>query len=386
MNIFQLVWLNSFRNKSRFILTCLSVMVAFYLFSILVGINHALIANVNSINEYRLMTNHKVSITQSLPVNYQQKILSISGVNNVSYASWFGGFFKDEKNQLAVIAVDHQSYFNLYREYEIPIEQLENWKKTRTGLVVGQFIANKYGWKVGDKIPLTSSVWMNKSGSFNWEFTVSAIYKTSDNANNEKKLFFQHDYFDKGRAYSRYFASWLITGIEKNTNVDSVIQAIDMQFVNASAPTRTTTEQIFIKEQAQQFVDMAMVIKIVVVAVFFTLLLIVCNTMAQVNRERLNESAMMKALGFSSLFLIIQVYLESLWLISLGSLLGCIFAKISLIYVSALFADFLPGIAIGPSHYLTITFLALLTAGLCVFFPAISIKRLNISSTLGAKT
>jgi putative ABC transport system permease protein len=385
MSIFQLAWRNSFRKKTRFSLTCLSVMVAFFLFSLLAGVNHALTTNVSSDNQYRLMTSHKISLARSLPVNYQQKISAISGVDSVSYASWFGGFFKDESNQLAVLAVDHNSYFEMYDEYNIPKKQLEHWKKTRTGLVIGQAIATKYGWKLGDKVPLNSSIWMNREGTFTWYFTISAIYQSADSAGDEKRMFFQHVYFDKSRAYARNMASWFIPKVTFDANLDEVSQQIDALFVNANGATRTTTEQVFIKEQAQQFVDMAMVIKVVVIAVFFTLLLIVCNTMVQTNRERINESAMMKALGFSSRFLVAQVYLESVLLLALGALFGCVLAQLSLVYVTELFADFLPGIAIIPTYYITVTVLVLLAAAVCSLLPAFTLKRLTISHSLGAK-
>ena len=386
MNILQLVWVNSFRKKTRFSLTCLSVMIAFFLFSILAGINHALTSNVSSDNQYRLLTSHKISLARSLPINYQQKILAIAGVESVSYASWFGGFFKDETNQLAVLAVDHNSYFEMFDEYNMPERQLEQWKKTRTGLVIGQAIANKYGWKIGDKVPLSSSIWMNREGVFTWQFTVSAIYQSTGGRGDEKQVFFQHAYFDKGRAYARNTVSWFTPKVNRDTDVDVVSQKIDTLFANSNGATRTTTEQVFIKERVQQFVDMAMVIKLVVIAVFFTLLLIVCNTMVQSNRERLNESAMMKALGFSSGFLIAQVYLESFFLLALGALLGCLSAQLCLVYVSHLFTDFLPGIAIDNGHYLDVILLVFLAATLCSLLPALTLKHLTISNTLGAKS
>jgi len=385
MNILQLVWRNSFRKKTRFSLTCLSVMIAFFLFSILAGINHALTSNVSSNNQYRLLTSHKISLARSLPLNYQQKISALAGVESVSYVSWFGGFFKDETNQLAVLAVDHNNYFEMFDEYNMPAGQLEQWKKTRTGLVIGQAIANKYGWKVGDRVPLSSSIWMNRDGVFTWQFTVAAIYQSEGGASDEKQMFFQHAYFDKGRAYARNMVSWFTPKVHGDADVDVVSQRIDTLFANSNGATRTTTEQVFIKERVQQFVDMAMVIKLVVIAVFFTLLLIVCNTMVQSNRERLNESAMMKALGFSSRFLIAQVYLESFFLLALGALLGCLSAQLCLAYVSHLFTDFLPGIAIDNVHYFDVILLVFLAATLCSLLPALTLKRLTISNTLGAK-
>ncbi len=385
MNIFHLVWRNSFRKKTRFTLTCLSVTVAFFLFSMLAGINHALTANVSSNNQYRLITSHKISLTRSLPVNYQQKIAAIPGIEKVSYVSWFGGFYQNENNQLAVLAVDHHNYFDIFDEYKIPKAQLKQWKKTRTGLVVGQAMADKQGWKLGDKIPLSSSIWMNREGSFTWQFTLSAIYQSNNTGTDEKRIFFQHDYFDKGRAYARNMVGWLTPKIAAKADVDAVSMQIDDLFKNSNSATRTTTEQVFIKEQVQQFLDMAIVIKVVVVAVFFTLMLIVCNTMVQTNRERLNESAMMKALGFSSDFLITQVYLESLFILGLGAALGCILAQLSLASVSHLFADFLPGIAILTSHYVNVFLSVLAAAALCTLLPALSLRHLTISRTLGAK-
>ncbi len=385
MNLLMLVWKNSLRKKIRFSLTCLSVMVAFFLLTTLAGIDHALNISTSANNQYRLMTSHKISMTQSLPINYQQKIATIEGVEAVSYVSWFGGFFQNEKNQLGITAVEHNSYFSLFNEYKILTEQLVNWKNNRTGIIIGQAIANKYGWKIGDKVPLSSSIWMNREGSFSWEFTVEAIYQTEDVATDDKRIFFQHKYFDKARAYAQNSTSWFSTKISPNANSDKVIAAIDNLFANSTSATRTTTEQVFIKEQAQQFVDMAMVIKVVLIAVFFTLLLIVCNSMIQTIRERLNETAMMKALGFSSFKLIQQVYLESLLLLATGAITGCLLANLTLAQVQQKMADFLPGIAIAPSYYFDVALLVALAAAVCSLFPAISIKRLAISKTLGAR-
>jgi putative ABC transport system permease protein len=385
MNMLILVWRNSFRKKVRFWLTCTSVMVAFFLFTTLSGVNNALTSSVSSSNQYRLMTSHKISMTQSLPINYQQKITALPGVKKVSYASWFGGFFKNEKNQLPVTAVDHHNYFELFDEYKIPKEQLTQWKKTRTGIVIGQALADKYGWKIGDKVPLSSSIWMNKSGSFNWPFTVSAIYETTKHSSADNKVFFQHAYFDKGRAYASNTLSWLSTEITEKSNVNEVIIAIDKLFTHTNSPTRTTTEQVFIREQAQQFVDMAMVINLVVIAVFFTLLLIVCNTMIQTIRERNNESAMMKALGFSSLSLIQGIYFESLLLLGLGAFAGSLLAYLLITVVGQSFNDFLPGISIAGSHYLIVFGLVNIAAAFCSAFPALAIKRLVISKTLGGQ-
>jgi len=385
MSMFYLAWHNSVRKKSRFILTCLSVMVAFFLFSILAGINHALTKHVDGNNQYRLITSHKISITRSLPISYQQKISIIAGVEQVSYSSWFGGFFQNESNLLAMLAVDHDNYFDVFDEYNLTEEQLKQWQNKRTGLVISQTVADKYGWKVGDNVPLNSSIWMNREGNFTWHFTVSVIYQNGDDGVDDERIFLQHAYFDQARAYSRNKVSWLTAKIQSSADVKQVNQAIDALFANANEATRTTSEQVFIKEQAQQFADMAMVIELVVLAVFFTLLLIVCNTMVQANRERLSESAMMKALGFSVSFLTVQLYLESFTLLIIGAVLGCITAQLLLSFVNELFSDFLPGIAIVPTHYITVLLLVVIAAVICTLLPALTLKRLTITETLGVK-
>lgn len=362
------------------------MVVAFFLFTALSAINHALTSQVSANNQFRLMTNHKVSITRSLPVNYQQKIMALSGVEQVTYASWFGGYFQNEKNQLAMTAVEHSSYFSLFKEYNIDAEQLSLWQKTRTGVIIGQEVAEKFAWKIGDKIPLSSSIWMDKEGSFVWEFIVMGIYKPNDASVDDRQVFFQHAYFDEARAYANYMASWFSTGIAPTASVDEVAKRIDSQFVNSNASTRTTTEQVFIKEQAQQFVDMALIIKVVVSAVFFTLLLIVCNTIAQTSRERLSENAMLKAVGFSTQSLVMQTFLESALLLLAGAFFGCLLATLLISSIEQQFSGFLPGVAIANSHYLLAFAIAIFSATLCCIYPAITIKRMSICKALGANS
>lgn len=385
MNLLHLVWCNSIRKRARFVLTVLSITVAFYLFFLLAGVDYALSQNVASNNELRLNTSHKISLTRSLPVHYQQKIAAIPGVEQVSYVSWFGGFYKDESNQFAMFAVDHKSYFELFDDYNIPSEQLKHWQATRTGVVIGQALADKYGWQLGDKITLSSSIWMNRNASFAWPFTVAAIYSTEGSAAPDKQVFFQHAYFDEARAYSRNTVSWFTPKMTASASRAQVIAAIDDMFDNSVAPTRTTSEQVFIQEQVQQFGDMSLVINVVVSAVFFTLLLIVCNGMMQASRERLGESAMMKALGFSSCYLIFQSYLECLLLVTLGAVLGVVLAQLTFVNVANLLADFLPGVAIANKHYIQAAALVLFTAVIATLVPAFKLNRIQVTKALGAQ-
>ena len=384
MNLLFLVWRNACRQPWRLALTLLSVTVAFFLFTALAGIDHALNASVAGSNQLRLMTSHRVSLTRSLPLQYQQKIAALPGVA-VSHASWFGGFFRDESGQLAMTAVAADNYFSLFPEFELAPGQLAAWQGNRTGLVIGQAVADKYQWRVGDRVPIQSSIWMNRQGSFTWEFEVMAIYRGREADTDPARVFLHHGYFDEARAYGRHGVGWYSTRLAQAGDAGAVAAAIDALFVNASDATRTTTEQVFVKEQARQFVDMAMVIRVVVAAVFFSLMLIVCNTMVQSVRERLHELAMMKALGFSSSRLAGQLFFEALLLLGGGALVGALLARASLALLQRGFADLLPGIDIMPFHYGAAALLALAAALVSSLWPAWAVRRLAISQTLGGR-
>ncbi|MFC3096080.1 ABC transporter permease [Alteromonas sediminis] len=386
MGTINLIWRNSVRNKIRFALTLLSVAIAFFLYTAYSGINTALTASVTEANQLRLNSSHKVSLTRGLPVSYKQKMRSIEGVTSVSYASWFGGYVKDETQQISVFAVDHESYFQMHPEYALDAEQLTRWQKQQTGILVGQKLADNFGWKVGDKVPISTSIWMNRDGHFTWFFTVSAIFQGNSPSVNDNQAFFHHQYFDEARAFGRYEANWFIPQIDKTANAAKVSLDIDAFFENAVEPTRTSTEQVFKKEQTQQFADMAMILRLAVIAVFFTLLLIVCNTMMQVIRERRRETAIMKTSGFSSSYLIILLFLESLLLFGSGAFLGGLVGFIALDQLQYLFSDFLPGISLSPNLFIEMALMIALGAIISSVFPAITLAASSITSDLGTQS
>lgn len=380
---FTLPWKNAMRRPTRFWLTCLSIVVAFFLFTVISAINAALEASGTNNNQYRLMTTHKTSITTALPIHYGQKIKALEEVKNVTHVSWFGGFFRDETNQLQAVAVEPESYQDIYPEYLLTVEDKVNWKRLKSGIVVGRKLADKHQWSVGDKVPIQSTIWINNdSGSFTWELEVAAIYETATSDTNNSMLFLRHDFFDEARGYGRYTASWLVPKAQIGSNTDLVSRQIDELFVNSSAATRTSTEQVFVKEQAQQFVDLSWVLRLVVLAVFFTLLLIASNSMSQSVRERMNELAVMKSLGFSSGILVTLVYMEALYIILTGAILGVICAAVSIDMVQVKFATFLPGIHIDPITYWEVGGMAAALAAICSLAPTIHIYRLGISQTL----
>ncbi|KNC67238.1 hypothetical protein AC626_12050 [Pseudoalteromonas rubra] len=222
----------------------------------------------------------------------------------------------------------------------------------------------------------------NTTSSFTWEFEVTGIYQTDAAETNQQMIFMRHDYLDENRGYGRYYVSWLVAKLSRGANADGVSHAIDKVFENSTAETRTTTEQVFVKEQAQQFVDLSWILKLVVLAVFFTLLLIASNSMSQSIRERMNELAVMKSLGFSSGKLIASVYMEALLIIFVGAASGVLIAAFGLDVVQQKLATFLPGIHIQASHYVQIVVMIFSLALICCVSPALSIYRLTISKAL----
>lgn len=379
-----LPWKNAMRRPIRFWLTCLSIMVAFFLFTVSSAINTALDASGTDSNQYRLMTTHKISIATALPIHYESEIKALDKVDNVTYISWFGGFFRDETNPLEAIAVEPNSFQAIYPEYLISEDGKANWKRLKSGMVVGRTLAEQYQWDVGDKVPIQSTIWINNgSGSFIWEMDVAAIYDPATADTSKSMLFLRHDFFDDARAYGRYYASWLVAKARTGSDTDAVSRQIDEMFINSEAATRTTTEQVFIQEQAQQFVDMSWVLRFVVLAVFFTLLLIASNTMSQSVRERMNELAVMKSLGFSSDLLITQVYIEIMYIVITGAALGVISAIICIDVIQEQFAALLAGIHIDPVTYWKVAGISVLLAAICTLTPGWRIWGLSISNTVG---
>jgi len=385
MNRLSFIWKNVRRKPIRFTLTCLSTLIAFYLFTILSGIDTALTSSVSASNPLRLMTSHKISLTNSLPVKYLNQINTVEQVDMITYASWFGGFYQNEKNQLAQIAVDSNQYFDIYSEYIIEKDRLSAWKNNRTGLIIGPSVANKYGWNVGDKVPIQSSIWMNNDNSFVWEFEISGIYKTNKVSTDSNQIFFHHKYFDEYRGYMRYATAWFSTKLKAGADINTVASNIDKLFANSPAETRTISEQIFMKERAQQLLDMSKLLKLVLTSVFFTLLLITTNTILLSIRERMNEIAMMKALGFSSGNLVLNTFLESIVIFTIGGVTGTILAMLSLTFMGKQLVEFLPGVEIPGEHYLVVITSIVILGLICSVIPAIQIKQLKISKTLGAK-
>jgi putative ABC transport system permease protein len=322
MKYLPLVWKNLLRKKTRTIFTVLSILVAFVLFGFLSAIKLGFSLGVDVTGADRLVTMHKVSLIQLLPESYQSRIAELPGVVDAAHATWFGGYYQDPRHFFAQTAVEPERFLRIYPEYVLPEEQKQRWFERRMGAIAGRKLAERYGWKVGDRIPIQSSIWAKADGGHTWEFTLEGIYEGARKGVDETQLFFQYDYFDEARAFGKGMVGWYMMRIDDPENAAAIAERIDREFANSRYETRTATEKAFVQAFAKQIGDIGTILGAVLTAVFFTILLVAGNTMAQAVRERTAELAVLKALGFSDLGVIGLVLAESLLLAGLGGGLG----------------------------------------------------------------
>jgi putative ABC transport system permease protein len=268
----------------------------------------------------RLVLMHKVSLIQLLPVSYADRIRGTEGVTHVGHSTWFGGMYQDKATQFAVMAVD-PAYFQLYPEARIQQEQLQAWLADRQGVIVGRTTATRYGWKIGDKIPIQATIWQPKQGN-TWFFNIDGIYD-ADRGFDTSNFFFHYEYLDENRRGAYGQVGWYVLRIDDPSHAADVAARLDAQFANSSAETKTSTEKAFLQGFVNQVGNIKAIIISILAAVLFTLfLLVLANTMAQSVRERTSELAVLKTLGFSNGLVLGLVLVESILMALLGGGLG----------------------------------------------------------------
>ena len=382
MKYFRLIWKNVWRKKIRTSLTILSVLVAFLLFALLSALGYAFRGGVDVANAERLIVIHKVSLINPLPMSYLNRIAATEGVESVTHASWFGGYYQDQRNQFGQFPVDPQSYFAMYPEFDMPDEQFEAFRRNRTGAVVGRELAERFSWKVGDRIPIQATIWSRIDGARTWEFDLEGIFSNEDPRSSTAVMLFQYDYFEEARAFGKGTAGWYILRVEKGSDPVQVANAIDMQFANSPNETKTSTEAAFAQSFTKQFGNIALIVTLVLGAVFFTLLLVSGNTMSQSVRERIAELAVLKTLGFGDRTVLGIVLSESILIMLMGGLVGLGIGWLLVQALTQSIGAFLPGMFLSPGAIaggIALMVGAGIIAGL---FPALKAMRLSIIDAL----
>ena len=321
MKFLPLVWKNLWRRKVRTIFTLACIFIAFLLFGMLMTIRAAFSFGVELAGIDRLIILHKVSLIQPLPESYLGRLQTVPGVVSATHNSWFGGIYQEPSNFFAQIALEPEPYFAIYPEFKLPPEQMKAWLADRQGAVVGRATANRFGWKIGDRVPLQATIYQPKSGGTTWEFNIVGIYD-GDRGVDTTQFFFRYDYLDENRQFGDGQVGWYIVKVADPARSLEMAQRFDDMFANSSAETKTTTEKGFVDGFAKQIGDIGAIMIAILVAVLFTILLVVANTMAQSVRERTSELAVLKTLGFSNTAVLAIVLGESLFIALLGGALG----------------------------------------------------------------
>lgn len=385
MNRFTLIWRNLWRKPIRTVFTMLAILVVFFLFTVLEGLRIAFsLTDVGAEARERLLSLHKVSLIMMLPEAYQFRIARIPGVEAVTHASWFGAKYQDnpESAQYPVVA---EQYLALNPEISLPDEQKQAWLKNRGGAIVGRPMATQYGWKVGDRVPLKSSIWPRANGSDVWDFEIEGIFDDTANSMNAGAMLFHYEYFDEARAWGKGEVGWYVTKGDGTVPLNDLMAAIDAEFVNSPAETKTSTEEAFAQAYAKQFGNIGLIVTVILAAVVFMILLVTGHTMAQSVRERIHEIGVLKTLGFTSGNILRQTVLEGLLLVLPAGILAMALGWLVLQYVAGEFSGYFPGgLDIGTySLVLGLALMLLISLG-AILPPLYRAMRLDIVALLRA--
>ena len=381
MKFLSLVWSNLKRRKLRTALTILSVFVAFVLYGLLCTIKEAFTGQIALAGVDRLIVRHKVSLIMLLPEAYKARIERIPGVASSVHLTWFNGIYQGEsKNFFGSFPTEPGQLLEIYPEIVLPEEQKQAWLRTRNGAIAGRALANRFKWKIGDRIPLVSPIWPRK-GDGAWEFEIMGIYDGAKKGTDTSGFYFRYDYFDEARKYGEGQVGWYGVKVNDPERAGEIATAIDNEFANSPYETKAEPEGAFMQGFAQQIGDIGKILLAILSAVFFTILLVAGNTMAQAVRERTEELGVLKAMGFTNELVLALVLVESCLIAAVGGFAGLGLAKLFTSFGS-------PVPAMLPVFYLPTRFLIIgmgLVLGLGIIagiLPALRAMRLQIAAAL----
>lgn len=388
MKYLHLIWASLFRRKTRTLLTLVSIVTAFLLFGMLDAVRSSFSQAGQSANgAARLQTGSKLSFIQPLPKSLLGQIERVDGVKSVTHANWFGGAYQDPHNQVFSFAVA-PNYLDLFPEVAVSEAERKAFAETRTGALIGERLAQKYGWKVGDHIPLQSQIFPDKTGSKNWQFDIVGILHATDKKTGgffDQMFLLNWKYFDDTTPYNQGSVGWYVTRVVDVNQADRVAKAIDALSANSDHETRTQTEQAATASWMKQLADIGLIVGSIMGAVFFTLLLLSGNTMMQAVRERTSEIAVLKTIGFSGRSVLAMVLAESVLLLLLGGILGLALASVVIPAVSAGSGGMLNLPPVGAGSWgLGLVWMALIGV-LVGALPAWNAMRLNIVDALAGR-
>ncbi|MGY3237554.1 MULTISPECIES: ABC transporter permease [unclassified Bradyrhizobium] len=384
MNDLILIRKNLFRRKLRAILMMVSILIAFAIFAVLASFERAFNAGQDRATPDRLVVVNKINFTQPLPISYFNRVAAIDGVAQITHFSWFGGYYQEPRNFLVAFAVDPENWMKLRdTDFVFSPEARAAFIRERTGVLVGARMMEKWGWKIGDHVPISSNIWSQKNGSHAWDFIIVGSFTARIPQADTNVMLMGYDYFNETRSFGKDLISWMSLRTTSVAANERVTNAIDGMFANSPYETTTDSEKAFNKAFAAQLGNVALIVELVVGAAFVTILMIVGNTMVMTVRERTREIGVLKTLGFSGGRILRMVLGESILLALLGGLPGLGLAFFLITRVKDSLMSFVPTLSLYPD-------IAAVAVGLMVVFgiitglvPALNAMRLNIVTALG---
>ncbi len=376
MKYVHLIWANIRRKKVRTLLTVGSFAVALFLFGLLATIQTAFNQGVEVAGVDRLVVRNNVSLIMPLPYSYKERLLQIPGVRDVTFASWFGGYYQDPKNFFPQLAIEKETWLKIYPEYKVPPKEWADFLADREGCIIGRTTAEKYGFKVGDRVPIVASIFGGV-----WEFNVCGIYDGTRTEDDTTQFWFRSDYLEERRTWGKGQVGWYVVRVDNPDDAPAVAEAIDNRFSNSSWETKSETEKAFAAGFVKQVGNIQLLIMVIGSVVFFTLLLVTGNTMALSIRERTGELAVMKTLGFSDRSILWFVLAESQAYAVIGGALGLAGVKLFTLGGDPT-GGFLPLFYLAPSRMLLGLMLAMAVGALSGLLPALTARRLRIVEAL----
>jgi putative ABC transport system permease protein len=371
------------RRKLRLILTFASILIAFMLFGLLEALRSSMASGVNMAGADRLILRNKIGLTSPLPLAYYEKIKTVEGVHSVAIMNWFGGEYRTPQNpkeQIALQATQPQAFLDVQTEVKLAPAETKAWLTDRQALLVGRQLAQRFGWKVGDRVPIRSQFLRKTDGTDVWQFNIVGIYETGKWMDGGAYMNF--DYYNESLLFGGDMMGSAAIRVQNADQSAAVAEKIDALFANSTAETETATEREWIKHWIDQIGDMTIIVTSVTLAVFFTMLLVTANRMAQSVRERTNEIGVMKTLGFGAGLIVALVLLESLLLTLSAGLAGMGLAKLLSMGLAPLLKDNFPGFAIGGETFLLGTVLMLIFGLIAGLWPSLMAMRLKVVDAL----
>ena len=377
MKFIPLIWMNVWRRKIRTTFTLLSVFIAFLLFGIVMTIRAAFGLGVDVAGLDRLVLINKIALIFPLPISYLARLQQTPGVERVTHQTWFNGAYQKPTTVLTTMAVEPQSFLDIYNEIKLPPEQVEKWLTDRQGAIAGRDLANRYGWKIGDRIPLISPAWEPKEP---WEFNIVGIYDAGKSFD-KTQFFFRYDYLEENRTEAAHgTVGWYVVKIGDASRAVELSRTFDAMFANSGDETRTTTEKGFVEGFAKQVGDIGSITVAISSVVLFMFGLVAASTMVQSVRERTSELAVLKTLGYTDATILTLVLCESLFITVVAGGLGLAVAW--LIVQRGDPTGVLPIFVLPPSNIAVGVGLMVLMGLLAGAAPAVGAMRLRITDAL----